>query len=572
MTNAATHVIRRETLELTIRRRDAARALQKDARRILTSDALPALEDALASAAEPDETIVLDRIDLDLGRLSSDSFAGEFLERLRNELRDAVATAVRGLRSRDDRTSGAIVPSATFSIEVLRRFLLTGRMPWWVAGGSRVRPQQLLVDALEREPRALVAVLRALPSARTAKRLVLQFDAAAVERTIVLLAHAHGDRIARVIADWLRLLTGSPASPLPAATIVAERAREHAIELLIDADVTCTVEAFCVELITRLARDAGVDTPTLLTSLADAAGPCLPADSLLGRWLSSAIGAIEPFDGDESRSTRRGARAKPPRQRRDLRPPQTRYRTAGPATEQPGRPQIHRREPLHAGDDSVHAQGDFASATPDIVSHDRTVTSRVDPAAAPLEGERLATIAAATVDKSPFEPADEEALYVDNAGLVLVWPFLTRYFNAVGLLRDGCFTSPAAQERAVLLLHYVATGSVDAPEQQLVVPKLLAGWRDGDPVGSSIDLTENERRETGDLLASILENWSALKGTSADGFRGAFLQREGRLARGESGWELLVARVGYDVLLDRLPWGISLVVLPWMPQPLFVEW
>ncbi|MFZ4698654.1 MAG: contractile injection system tape measure protein, partial [Candidatus Methylumidiphilus sp.] len=37
----------------------------------------------------------------------------------------------------------------------------------------------------------------------------------------------------------------------------------------------------------------------------------------------------------------------------------------------------------------------------------------------------------------------KEPVYIENAGLVLLWPFLPRYFQAIGLTQDRCFVSPA---------------------------------------------------------------------------------------------------------------------------------
>ncbi|MFZ4699116.1 MAG: contractile injection system tape measure protein, partial [Candidatus Methylumidiphilus sp.] len=128
------------------------------------------------------------------------------------------------------------------------------------------------------------------------------------------------------------------------------------------------------------------------------------------------------------------------------------------------------------------------------------------------------------------------------------------------------------QERAILLLHYLTHGRAEAAEPMLTLNKLLCGWPLAEPTAKAIDLSEAEQTESAALIASATAHWKALKGTSPDGFRRAFLQRDGRLSRQESGWHLLVPRVGYDVLLDSLPWGIGLVMLPWMAEPLAVEW
>jgi hypothetical protein len=161
---------------------------------------------------------------------------------------------------------------------------------------------------------------------------------------------------------------------------------------------------------------------------------------------------------------------------------------------------------------------------------------------------------------------------VDNAGLVLLWPFLPRFFAELGLVDGGVFVGERQRERAVQLLHRVATGDTDTPEHRLLLNKLLCGFVLEEPVAGSIVLNEGEAREIDELYDSVLHNWQAVGSTSAEGLRTSFLQRDGVLSRQELGWNLKVARLAYDVLLDRLPWGIGLVMLPWMQEPLMVEW
>ena len=85
-------------------------------------------------------------------------------------------------------------------------------------------------------------------------------------------------------------------------------------------------------------------------------------------------------------------------------------------------------------------------------------------------------------------------------------------------------------------------------------------------------LSAEQKAEAQDLLASVIEHWSALKNTSPSGLREAFLQRDGRLADRPDGWKLTVEQRPVDVLLSSLPWGLSIVRLPWMAAPLWVDW
>ncbi len=163
----------------------------------------------------------------------------------------------------------------------------------------------------------------------------------------------------------------------------------------------------------------------------------------------------------------------------------------------------------------------------------------------------------------------EEGIFVDNAGVVLLHPFLPRFFEGLGVASDDRLLDP---DRALSLLHHLATGELTAPEHRLTLGKVLCGLPLDMPV-TDVVLDEEEFEETDALLTAVIGHWSALGGTSPDGLRGEFLTRDGLLRRrpGDN-WELRVETRASDILLAHLPWGISQVRLPWMRTPLLVEW
>ena len=163
-----------------------------------------------------------------------------------------------------------------------------------------------------------------------------------------------------------------------------------------------------------------------------------------------------------------------------------------------------------------------------------------------------------------------EGIYIDNAGLVLLHPFLPRFFDALGISIAEEIVQP---ERALVLLHYLATGQIKAPEYELVLPKIICQVPVSTPIHSDIEITETEISEASALLDAVIEHWDVLRNTTPDGLRGTFLLRPGKLTRKEDGdWLLQVESRTFDVLLEHLPWGISMIKLPWMKNMLWVEW
>ena len=175
--------------------------------------------------------------------------------------------------------------------------------------------------------------------------------------------------------------------------------------------------------------------------------------------------------------------------------------------------------------------------------------------------------------KEVIKSADDETGYhVPQSGLILLNPFIPRLCKNLGLIQNGSFLSIEKRERAVCLLHYLATGEDTFPEPDLVLPKLLCGWPINSPVSRFLTLDKEEKSECNALLESTIEHWSALKNTSPAGLTTSFLKRTGRMRRESFGWMLYVESRTEDILLNRLPWAISVVKYDWMDSQLTVKW
>jgi Contractile injection system tape measure protein len=163
----------------------------------------------------------------------------------------------------------------------------------------------------------------------------------------------------------------------------------------------------------------------------------------------------------------------------------------------------------------------------------------------------------------------EEGIFVECAGLVLLHPFLPRLFETLHIAKDGSLVQP---ERALCLMHFLATGERRAPEYALVVPKILCNLPLEEPVAAPVELTVEEEDEAATLLQAVIHHWDALGNTSVDGLRGTFLVRAGKLSRRGDDDVLQVEPRSFDILLDKLPWGLGAIQLPWMKKILWVEW
>jgi hypothetical protein len=165
-----------------------------------------------------------------------------------------------------------------------------------------------------------------------------------------------------------------------------------------------------------------------------------------------------------------------------------------------------------------------------------------------------------------------EGVSISNAGMVLCWPFFGRFFAALGLVDQGKFKGQKAEERAVQLLQYLATGLTSFEEWDLSLNKILCGVSLNTPISPTLELTLEEDELVRKLINGTIFNWEKIRGTKLETFRETFLVRQGMLYEKDNRWELIVERKAYDVLMDTLNWNISMINLGWMKKRLNVQW
>lgn len=173
---------------------------------------------------------------------------------------------------------------------------------------------------------------------------------------------------------------------------------------------------------------------------------------------------------------------------------------------------------------------------------------------------------------TPSGVIKEKGYFIENAGLVILHPFLDPLFKHLHYTIEGKFENEAMQARAILYTQWLVTGQNEMPEYDLLLNKLLCGYALDNTLENNIVLNQEEENEGRDLLQSVIKHWSALKNTSIEGLRDTFFQRPGKLTERDDHWLLQVEHKTVDVLMNYLPWGIGIIKLPWMEKRLMVEW
>lgn len=172
------------------------------------------------------------------------------------------------------------------------------------------------------------------------------------------------------------------------------------------------------------------------------------------------------------------------------------------------------------------------------------------------------------------DSSDLNKIIINNAGLVLVAPYLPVLFRRLGYWDNGRrgFNSKEIQIRAIFVIQRFVTDDKKICEPDLFLNRLFTGYDLVEPLPSSCDLTDNELELISQLKKAILDNWDKMRHTSWQGFQGAFLKREGIVSETENSWTLKVEERAYDILLDSLPWGYKMIKFPWMEKMIKVDW
>jgi len=177
----------------------------------------------------------------------------------------------------------------------------------------------------------------------------------------------------------------------------------------------------------------------------------------------------------------------------------------------------------------------------------------------------------------PIEEEEEDpTIYIDNAGLAIVFAILPSVFKSLGYTNDNDeFFATDAKVRAAHFLAYLSHAKENSPEEELVLNKILVGIPQKESILKEVPMSDKEKEIADEVLQELLEGWPGMKNTSPATFRKSWFMRKGKLLPGETekeSWILRVDQESYDMLLGRLPWPYNKFEAPWTDETIRVEW
>lgn len=583
-------------LDLTLTQKDGAREVRDDFTRITYDHILPYLDEVFSGIADANTVIRLDRLELDLGVLSLEKLEEQILEKLMDILPDLVKEKVRGLGKAGPDEEG-IVLSADNELSVLLYFLKTGILPWAASSTERAPFQVLYSRVLEAQPEVLKAALfREQGATHFVRRLALQLSGEQAVQTLKLLAGLHAGFALKLKAGIVALAglkwPEATSSRWFMALLDAILFREVLKSPHVPVNPARVVPAMLAIIPDYFSVPESSAYPALLSHLAlapevirQAVIPPIPA--LLEKQVERLRDAglfrpqVEVEDQDpisrdpevsrENEETHAGTSD-----------PVDSGTVAKPDLEEPG--PVKRSKAGSKGDAGLDTQTETAGPTAEGEAEVSKPEAGQAEAAPNSDSKTVSQVDANADQPTPKRPPRKKPVsrrlghslhteyYVDNAGIILLWPFMKPVFSGLDYLEGKSFKDEMSRERAALLLQHAASGNTVLPEHDLLLNKLLVGLDVEHPLPAEPDYSDLELQASENLIRSTITYWKALREMTNDGFRGSFMHREGILQFKGQFWELRVEQKAFDILMNQLPWGIRTVMLPWLDYSFMVEW
>ncbi|MFI3220342.1 MAG: contractile injection system tape measure protein [Methylococcales bacterium] len=571
------HVIKRQTMEITIDKNIDAWSLQQQISRMMTAQLIPLIDRYCGEISSPDKIHRIGQLELDLGQLDAYNLESDFTNKFAEAFHRGLGEEINRLESdaRFQHSSSAIASH----LELCSLFVQRGLLPWWADFQQPQLPENSLDYLLREAPEALrLHLTEWVRDSHALQRLVHYFDdahlLALLELALPTLADFPVLLCQTLLADNdnIAQLSGVPSS----------RWREQLWQAMLQTAVlvnpTNRLSLFR-EITTRWTAALGLSHADLLVSL-------LAKDSATNKYLEQPKQEIN-LDTDwqtlfavvneylaEKAIDQSGSASRYAELENWLKT----YNADLLTILKQHLSESLQQSLLNRLKATKDAKKIFIELEAWISEHDVALPSvlvlhlAVFEQLFDLAKNATPKLTLQVNHKNQRETNNTDELYINNSGLVILYPFLSLFFEKLGLVHEGSFLNDTAMQTGVALLQYLANEDTNPPEHLLALNKLLCGMELEVVFYLETPLTEAEMDECNTFLEAVIEQAPILNKMSIAGFRGSFLLRQGILSSRDGASLLQVERETYDVVLDRFPWGMDWVKLPWMLTSLRVEW
>ncbi len=564
------HRILRQVLEIRGCPSEQAWRVQSEIRLIYYQRIVPLIEKVLASVSNPERILRIDTLEIDLGPVP----LNDLEQMLSSEFETAFARELTAVINQLQKVSSNAEDGTLASqLELFSYYLKTGSLPWWADLDRPGLLEENLEFLIQQAPMALIQAMQELGNQQPViRRIILSYPDRLLEELSRVLAPHLEATLPGFAGEVARLLEITRPSTKLSSSLGRDLLWEEALRLVHQRESsTLDLSSFFRTIFMRLAHRSGIPYRSLISAIDET----LRAGSFRVHPQAAAIVQDlyrEIFESaGESGSSSEAIRA-------ELLELFERFAPSMSVLRVRLQPILVRMSPSALAQvlaklklwESRTAAGETLSS--ELI--DELISSELAPE---FGGKRLHTGQKASERARESTPinlrfSESDEIYVNNAGLVILWPFLKRFFKGLELLNQKKFHDPAAVQRAVGLLQYLVSEDAAPQEYLLSLNKVLCGMALDEVFDFGPPVTEFEIEQCRHLLTAVIEHAPILRKMSIAGFRNTFLLRKGQLGSRDGLWRLRVERESYDVVLDRFPWSVSWLKLPWMEFPMNVEW
>jgi hypothetical protein len=587
---AQQHKIMRQVLEVSGCPSATAQQIQLDLRGTYYQRLLPVIEKVCSDLSSPGRIQRIDSLEIDLGEVPLEALESAVVDKFEAVFSSELAAAI-GDESESKFDS---------DLELFDYFIRTGAIPWWANSSEQNLLEVNLDNLIRNVPQALLRMFQTTSEPeRMLRRIVLTYSDNLLDDLVSVMAPTLFPVGSSMAKTWLTMfeLSGELSNQGGfSRRAVSNFWWQEVLRAANHAEHTPASEAprFFAAILKRVARHLGRDYRSLISqlhcSLENNSLSVPPWTREITEHLWQAQGGASAESDESNKTSDREASSLSETVRVELLEILTRLerrqtpdadfwiRFHEAISQLPVRLQGQVRTAFEIVEDEVKNGEKFNSTTRDkLVALIRLVLEQKSELK--LDATQLRdVIQPPTVDTSEKSAAvnsnfsDVDVLYLGNAGLVILWPFLENFFERLGLTEDKKFKDAAASQRAVGLLQYIA--DINESPQEILLPlnKVLCGMAPEEVFDFGAEITEGEKEECNDLLVAVIQQAPILNEMSNAGFRASFLLRQGQLGARDGNWLLRVERETHDIVLDRFPWSVHIVKLPWMETIMQVEW
>lgn len=604
------HLIKRQILEMKVPQASQNQRFYSEMSRIHHQQILPFLDKWCTELSAPDRIHRIESLELDIGHVDIHNLEEDLLRKLSKVLPEALAKQIRSQERQSNQQKKNI--KETSQLELFTLFVRTGSLPWWVDTSQSHLLDRVLNNLIQNAPDSLAWLMGEIAREKQPlRRIVLCYDDKMLSSLCLILAPLLESSITQFAGKLITLLQKSRAMAgtkqtqlrnmvwfgmLGTASLKGRQLREPSV--------------FWKEVFLQTALQSGITYESLVTGLGSSIQKETTAvhsqfrdiietvfKELPGETQEKIETVFEELPGETQEKERLLHILK--QLQHSESPLSFLCKALYPVANQlPDLLQAQLLSVLKGSDNTVAeskkvkeiVQMLYRAIKQHVLSETllRQLHGEVQKLQANgLPSEALSELTDLFKDTSGdaliFQAQDEEPtidlrfsdadeLYINNSGLVVLWPFLGNFFKHIGLVEEKRFKDRASVHRAVGLLQYLVTEDPFPAEYLLPLNKVLCAMDLSEVFDFQVPVNSKEAQECSSLLTAVIEHAPILKNMSLSGFRGSFLIRKGVLTARDGAWLLRVEKESYDLVLERFPWSFEWVKLPWMEVPLRIEW